>query len=210
MCLVCAGSSTSANLAIQLARLAGVKTIAVLDTAKHGLRLFNHKTIRPDLLVDSHDPERAIDIIRQNTNGQVRFGIDTRGKKTASHLLQILSSTRKDFLVDRDDHLQNPISPPDTPEEYPLRRGHLIGMSGLPKKTPSQNVLLHSVPIKLFHEVPSVGVALCRWLERLLEQEYIHPPDIVGIENGLDSINLGLDRMRKGHISGGKLVVQVS
>lgn len=184
--------------------------------AKHGHRLSSHKVLGPDLLVDGHDPDRAVDIIQANTKGQVRFGLDTRGKETASHLLRALVATSKSktSLGDASEgngHGQLPLSPPGTPEERkPVGRSHLIGMSGLPKDVPSEHVVLHSVPIKLFHEVRPVGLALCQWLGRLLEQGYLSPPDIVGVESGLESINSGLDRMRRGEISGGKLVVQVT
>lgn len=181
----------------------------VVDAAKHGLRLSNHTIIRPDLLVDSHEPDRAVDIIRANTKGQVRFGLDTRGKETASHLLRALSPNERHSSGLSGGVSQTSLSPPGTPDGH-LARGHMIGMSGLPKQVHPGNMVLHSVPIKLYHEVKPVGLALCHWLGRLLEQGYIFPPDIVGIERGLESINSGLDRMRKGEISGGKLVVQVT
>jgi hypothetical protein len=54
-----------------------------------------------------------------------------------------------------------------------------------------------------------VGQSLCEWLERLLEQGLVIPPDIIDVEKGLGNVNKGLDRMRKGEISGGKLVVRI-
>ncbi|KND91022.1 Dimethyl-sulfide monooxygenase [Tolypocladium ophioglossoides CBS 100239] len=81
------GSSTSADLTIQLARLAGLKVLVVVDQAKHGLWLSRHAVIRPDILVDSQDPERADDIIRANVGDKLRFAIDTRGRDSASMLL---------------------------------------------------------------------------------------------------------------------------
>lgn len=197
------GSSTSANLTIQLARLAGLRTVAVVDKAKHGVRLSNHSYIRTDLLVDSYDPARAVDIIRTNLQGKLRFGIDTRGRESAAYLLRALGDD--DFLVNV------PPSPPATP--YDSARltpsSHLIGLTGLPKGSAPEGVLFHTVPIKLFHEVPEIGEALSAWLERLLESKLLSPPDIIDVEQGLKSVNKGLDRMRRGEISGGKLVVRV-
>ncbi|KAK3312890.1 chaperonin 10-like protein [Apodospora peruviana] len=207
------GSSTSANLTIQLAKLAGLKTIAVVDKAKHGIRLANHTVIRTDLLVDSHDPQRAVDIIRGNLNGKLRFGIDTRGRDSATSLLQALSpsnlaarSSSAAAVLDG----SPPPSPPATPHDSTLLSAHLIGLTGLPKQTPPDGAQFHTVPIKLFHEVPAIGDALVRWLERLLEKGLVSPPEIIDVEHGLESINGGLDRMRKGEISGGKLVVRVA
>jgi hypothetical protein len=54
-----------------------------------------------------------------------------------------------------------------------------------------------------------MGQALVEWLERLLAQGLVMPPDIIDVEQGLKSVNRGLDRMRRGEISGGKLVVRV-
>jgi hypothetical protein len=70
-------------------------------------------------------------------------------------------------------------------------------------------VVYHTVPIKLFHEVPAVGQALVEWLERLLQEGLVTPPNIIDVQRGLGSVNQGLDRMRRGEISGGKLVVRI-
>ncbi|KAL2130796.1 hypothetical protein VTI74DRAFT_5939 [Chaetomium olivicolor] len=208
------GSSTSANLIIQLANLAGLKTIAVVDKAKHGLRLANHKIIRTALLVDSHDPKRAVDIIRGNLNGNLRFGIDTRGRDSATSLLQALVpgnlAPSSSVPVAATTDSSPPPSPPATPHNSTLLSAHLIGLTGLPKQSPPEGALFHTVPIKLFHEVPAIGRALVQWLERLLEKGLVSPPEIIDIEQGLDSVNKGLDRMRKGEISGGKLVVRIA
>ncbi|KAL2193228.1 hypothetical protein P885DRAFT_45939 [Corynascus similis CBS 632.67] len=220
------GSSTSANLTIQLARLAGLRTIAVADTAKHGLRLTHHRSVRPDLLVDSHDPARAVAVIRANTNakggGRLRFAIDTRGKESAGWLAEALSS---DSIQHSKDSATTgaPPSPPGTPDESSAANSgdgsessssltssaHLIGLTGLPKERVTEGVVYHTVPIKLFHEVPAVGRALVEWLERLLARGLVLPPDIIDVEQGLGSVNRGLDRMRRGEISGGKFVVRV-
>lgn len=82
-------------------------------------------------------------------------------------------------------------------------------MTGLPKGPAPEGVQFHTVPIKLFHEVKEVGKPLARWLTRLLEKKLVVPADIIDVEEELERINSGLDRMRKGEISGGKLVVRV-
>lgn len=174
-----------------------------MDSAKHGLRLSNHAFIRPDLLIDSHDPQRAIQILQTNVGEEVRFGVDTRGKDTAAHLLEALNKGPSGARGAR------PPSPPATPRTSPIPSAHLIGLTGLPKQSPSEGVMMHSVPIKLFHEVPAVGHALVTWLERLLEQGLVSPPEIIDIEEGLGNVNTGLDRMRRGEISGGKLIVRL-
>ncbi|KAK4157790.1 chaperonin 10-like protein [Chaetomidium leptoderma] len=238
------GSSTSANLTLQLARLAGLRTIAVADKAKHGLRLSApDRAARPDLLVDSHDPSRAVAIIRANMKQQqqqqqqqhegggekrrrtpLRFGIDTRGRESAGWLMQalLLLGPEEGETTTTTTTAQPPPSPPATPhydysnsesgtdghQQHHQLSAHLVGLTGLPKQQP-EDVVFHTVPIKLFHEVPAVGEALVEWLERLLEKGLVTPPEIIGVQHGLGSVNRGLDRMRKGEISGGKLVVRV-
>ncbi|POS71321.1 oxidoreductase [Diaporthe helianthi] len=196
------GSATSANLTVQLARLAGLKVATIVDSARHGLRLSNHKSIRPDLLIDSHDPQRAIEILKANVGEDLRFGIDTRGKDTAAKLLEALAGKGASGGT-------RPPSPPATPRTSPALSAHLIGLSGLPKQGSVGGAVMHSVPIKLFHEVPAVGSALVTWLERLLAQGLISPPEIIDIEEGLENVNAGLDRMRNGDIRGGKLIVRL-
>lgn len=200
------GSATSANLTVQLARLAGLKVATVVDSAKHGLRISNHKFIRPDLLVDSHDPQRAISVLQTQVGDDLRFGIDTRGKDTAGHLLEALTKTATTTTTTTTG--TRPPSPPATPRTSPAQSAHLIGLTGLPKGA-VEGAIMHSVPFKLFHEVPAVGLALVTWLERLLAEGLVSPTEIIDIEEGFENVNAGLDRMRKGDISGGKLIVRL-
>lgn len=194
------GSSTSANMAVQLARLAGLRVVTVVDKLRHGLRLSDHKVLRPDLLVDSHDPSRAVDVIRANVGGDLRFALDTSGRDSATWLLRALSSEKD---------AGRPPSPPDTPRDSSPSRRHLIGLTGLPKEQAPEGVAYHTVPIKVFHEVPAVGEALSLWLERLLENGLVSPPEVLGVESGFEGINRGLDRMRRGEIRGGRMVVSL-
>ncbi|KAL7902002.1 GroES-like protein [Trichoderma sp. TUCIM 5745] len=195
------GSSTSANITVQLARLAGLRVITIVDTAKHGIRISGSSAERPDLLIDSHNTDRAIDIINKSVGSQLRFALDTRGRDSATVLLEAL--TRQKRLNDA------PPSPPQTPRDFKTQTSHLVGLTGLPKEAAPEGIAYHTVPIKLFHSVPAVGEALVLWLERLLEQGLIKPPPIIGVESGFDGVNKGLDRMRSGEISGGRLVVDL-
>lgn len=212
------GSSTCAHAAKQIARLAGMKIISVVDSAKHGLRISSSDAIRPDLIVDSHDPERAIEIIKRSTGRDARFGLDTQGKDTAGHLLRSLAlptSVLAKFPTDANTSARVTAklpSPPSTPPngESSIRRSHLVGLAGLPKVDMPDGIVQHNVPIKLFHEISEVGEALSAWCERLLVTGLLLPPDVVGIVQGLGSINEGLDRMRRREISGGRLVAVLS
>ncbi|TIA66453.1 GroES-like protein [Aureobasidium pullulans] len=176
------GSSTSALFISEIARLAGLKVILLADSAKHGERLGEREG---SILVDSHDPIRAINVVRAITKGKLRFAVDTVGKETAGHLVQMLQA--------------------DAQEE---RRAHLVGLTGVPKEK-VDGIVFHSVPIKLFHEVPSIGLTLMTWLEKALETQAIALPEVEHAGGGLEGINAALDRMRNGEISGRRLVISV-
>lgn len=174
------GSSTSALFLSQLAQLARLRVILVVDLAKHGARLLDRGG---NVVVDGHDPSRAVNVIRALTGNSLRFAIDTVGNHTAAHLLDALTSPPVDSNI----------------------RSHIVGLSGLPK-TQKAGVVNHMVPIKVFHESQIIGSTMMEWLEKLLAAGLV-VPDIVLAQGGLDGINAALDRMRKGEISGRRLVV---
>ena len=199
--MVHTGSSSTAVVITQLAQLAGLKVISIVDQAKHGHQysrsLDSTSPCRPDIVIDSHNPDRAIHLVREITKGQLYFGIDTRGGETAGLLSKCLSGLEPG--------LNTSVHGKST---APNRRSHLVGLTGLPKTSQDENfpVAFHSVPIKLFHEVPSVGGALTLWLERLLELDALRPPQPVGIEEGLEKVNRGLEKMKS---EGGRVVVRL-
>lgn len=131
-----------------------------------------------DLLVDRIDTDRAVSIVKNITGSKLRFGLDTRGKESAALLAQAMQK----------------------------HDSHLVGLTGLPKeKIPG--VSYHSVPIKLFHELPDVGEQSMLWLEKLLGGGLLATPDIEVAEGGLGGINAALDRLRDGTVNGPRIVV---
>ena len=202
------GSSSTAILITQLAQLAGLRVISIVDQAKHGHRLsptnIPTSVCTPDIVVDSHDPDRVEHVLNEITRGSLRFGIDTRGKDTAALLLRSL--VRSDS-VSNESSLHSAVT---------KKRPHLVGLTGLPKLSstdpattaaaPAPAVSLHSVPIKIFHDVPEVGLLLSVWLEKLLEKGKLKPPQAVGTEDGFEGVNRGLRTMRE---QGGRVVVRI-
>lgn len=189
----------------QLARLAGLRTILVVDAAKHAVNLAGTLSWKANVVVDSHDPARSKSIIRAVAGESLRFAIDVVGRHTAIHLQECLSKDKSP-----PERLQSP-TPPQSPlddesgKASVISRRHLVGLTGLPK-TGQDGIQHHNVPVKLFHEVPEVGSAITSWLYRLLLTGAIHTPAVLGTVHGLCGINEGLDRMRRHEISGGKLV----
>ena len=135
-------------------------------------------------MVDRHDPSRATEIIRSITKGKLRFALDTVGKETATHLQESLQRSKGSG------------------------QGHLVGLTGLPK-TRLPGVKYHSVPIKLFHTVPVLGESVVNWLEQLLVNKALQPPEVSVADGGLEGINGALDKLRNGSISGKRLVVPI-
>ncbi|KIW03435.1 uncharacterized protein PV09_05205 [Verruconis gallopava] len=176
------GSSATACVLAQLAKHSGLRVIKVVDVAKHGARLSEGPA---DLIVDAYDTNRAVDIIRQVTKGKLRFGVDTVGTPTATLLQQALCCSEKSLS------------------------SHLVGLTGLPND-PMTGVTQHIVPIKLHHEVPAIGEAMMVWLEKLLASGNILPPEVEVLGGGLSAVNEGLDRMRRGEISGRRLAVHLA
>ncbi|CAG8391286.1 unnamed protein product [Penicillium salamii] len=97
-------STTTGLIALQLAKLAGLRVICVADAARHGAKLLQSGA---DLLVDRQDPERAVEVIRGVTDGKLRYAIDIVGRETATLLEKTLN---------------------------PDGHAHLLGLSGLPKE----------------------------------------------------------------------------
>lgn len=174
-------STTTGQVVLQLAKAAGLKVAAVFDVAKTGGRI---SQLGADLLVDKFDPKRASDIIQAVTGGQLRLGFDCVGKESAGQLQSILSQSTTG------------------------RKAHLLGLTGLPKEKVN-NVVQHTVPIKVFHEAPVIGETLMCWLEDLLVVKTLKLPDVEVGEGGLEGINDALDRLRSGTVSGKRIVVPV-
>jgi NADPH:quinone reductase-like Zn-dependent oxidoreductase len=175
-------NSMTGQIALQLAKLAGLRVIAVADIAKGGERLTE---LGADFLVDKYDTKRAVEIIRQVSGGKLRFAFDANGADSAALL---------------SDALQKSSTGP---------RSHILGLGGLPKQA-AAGVVHHKVPIKIFHEDASVGEAISQWLEDLLTSRSIKLPEVEIAEGGLAGINDALDRLRTGKIGGRRIVVPVN
>lgn len=170
-------SSATGLIALQLAKLAKLRTIGIVDVAKHGSWLSKFDV---DLLIDRQDTDRAVEIIRGTTQNRLRFALDTVGKSTAETLQKTLATERG-------------IS-------------HLVGLSGTPKEAPD-GIKYHAVPIKAFHEIQELGESLMKWLEKLLLAQKIVGPEVQIADGGLTGVNGALDTLRKGTAAGRRLVV---
>ena len=176
-------ASTNTGLAaIQLAKLAGLRIIAVADLTRHSRKLFD---LGVDIQVDRHDSRRAIEIISNTTDNNLRFGLDSIGRETAAHLQEALERSRGG------------------------KQAHLVGLTGLPKER-LPGIKYHNVPVKVFHSMPPVGEQIMDWLERLLLEKALKTPEIVIASGGLEGINGALDQLRNGTVSRKRIVVPIT
>lgn len=174
-------NSNSGRIALQLAKLAGMKVACIADLANGGKAL---SELGADFMVDRHDTKRASEILKAVTGGKLRFGIDINGKDSAQILQQALQSSNSG------------------------KKSHILGLGGLPKESPN-GIVQHQVPIKIFHEDPNVGEELARWLEQLLVAKSLHLPDVEVADGGLAGVNAALDKLRAGTNGGRRIVVPV-
>lgn len=174
-------STTTGQVAVQLAKAAGLKVAAVADLANSSSRLVE---IGADFQVDRQDPQRAVEVLKAVTGGKLRFGVDVVSVQTASALQDALQKS------------------PSGPQS------HLLGLAGTPKEA-AQGVVVHKVPIKLFHESSVYGNAVVDWLEKLLVAKALKLPEVEVAEGGLAGINDALDRLRSGSVRGKRIVVSV-
>ena len=174
-------SSTIGFIALQIAKAAGLRVICVADAIKNGSQLVEAGA---DVLVHRHNTDDAIAIIRQVTQGELRFGLDTVGKDSAAQLQLAMRST-------------------DGSDE---RRSHLAGLTGLPKES---RVTHHKVPIKIFHSCPSVGEVTTNWLENLLQSQALTFPKTAMFSGGLNGVNEALGALRNGTADAQRIVMPV-
>lgn len=174
-------NSNSGRIALQLAKLAGLKVACIADLANGGSALAE---LGADFMVDRHDTKRAVEILKAVTGGKLRFGIDVNGKDTAEILQQALQSSNSG------------------------KKSHILGLSGLPKEAPN-GVVQHQVPIKIFHEDSNIGEQLASWLEQLLLAKTLHLPEVEVADGGLAGVNAALDKLRAGTTGSKRIVVPV-
>lgn len=134
--------------------------------------------------------------MQKAVGASLRYAVDTVGRETADWCQRVLNATQISHQAT------------DSGKESKAPHGHLVGLTGLPK-IPQALVVLHTVPIKLYHTNPVLGRVVSSWLHKLLDEGLIKPPEVEEVEGGLDSINASLDRLRRGEVSGKRLVVKM-
>jgi hypothetical protein len=150
------------------------------------------------------DLDKAADEIRKEIAAPICYALDTVGSDTALWCQNVLASYRRSVLeLPKTDQGQN-----GHDSSVDEDQSHLICLTSRPKiKDP--NVRVHTVPIKLFHENQDIGKLISGWLEELLASRKLKLPDIIFADGGLNAVGPSLERMRKGEVSGKRLVVRL-
>ncbi|SCZ89231.1 BZ3500_MvSof-1268-A1-R1_Chr1-1g01045 [Microbotryum saponariae] len=162
------------------AQLARTAGLRVIAVANRERHEERLRAVGIEHVVDRDDPIAAVAKIREITGGALRYAIDCVGKTSASHALEALSLSADTYLV---------------------------GLSGLPK-TARSGVRLCEVPIKTFHTNAAVGSGLMRLLEELIDNNELVLPAVEVIYGGLEAVNNGLDRLRRGECGFGRIVIR--
>ncbi|KAH7400543.1 hypothetical protein DE146DRAFT_611536, partial [Phaeosphaeria sp. MPI-PUGE-AT-0046c] len=200
--MIYGASSVTAQIAIQLANWSGLKVCAIADSQKHGARLRQLGTV--DILVDRMDLDKAAEEIQKEIAAPIRFALDTVGSDTASWCQNVLASCRRSVLGS----FGTGQGRNGRGSSFDEDQSHLICLTSRPKiKDP--NVRVHTVPIKLFHENQDIGKLISGWLGELLGSRELKLPDIIFADGGLNAVGPSLERMRKGEVSGKRLVVRM-
>ncbi|GKU10263.1 unnamed protein product, partial [Fusarium langsethiae] len=199
--MIYGASSVTAQIAIQLSKLAGLKVIGVANLDKHRELL---ESLGTDTLINRNDLEAASQELDRLLPGKLRFAIDTVGSSTAewcqNALIRSRTQTAGTTTTDREHSTGG-----SGDEES--RQGHLVVFTGKPK-TSHPEVKIHRVPVKLFHTHERIGTYLSGWLHELLEDSSIQLPRSEIIDGGLESINGALERLKNGDVSGSRLVIR--
>ncbi|GAA5968803.1 hypothetical protein JCM3765_001270 [Sporobolomyces pararoseus] len=140
------------------------------------------RNIGVEHIVDRHDPILAISQIRSITSNELKYAIDCVGSETAGFAQNALRSEGASWLV---------------------------GLSGLPKEL-REGVNGRAVPIKTVHTNSRVGSGLMTLIEELLESNELVLPEITVLEGGLEAVNDGLEKLRTGQVSFGRIVIKAN
>ncbi|EXJ82046.1 hypothetical protein A1O1_08115 [Capronia coronata CBS 617.96] len=178
--LIWGGSTVTAQFAIQLAVLGGLKVIAVTSSKTKALA----EALGASRVVtrDGKSGDEIVAEIRLFCGDAITRAIDLVGPETAKHCLQALSRSQKSLFA-------------------PLAM--LSSKAVVP-----QNISVETVEMKQFVLDPS-SQAYSRALNKLVEEGRIMLPHIEVLDGGLDIIQHGLERIKKGDMAGKKVIVRM-
>lgn len=163
-------------------------------------------TLLADVLVDRTDLELAAKQVHLHTQGNLRFAMDMIGKETSAWCQTVLASSPSYQPTSQEPDTTSFLNGNSAQKTTPER--HLVCLASSPKVR-EPGVRVHQVPVKLFHESEDLGCVLSYWLYHSLKSGAVKLPEAQIVEGGLDVVNSCLELMRRGEISGSRLVVKL-
>lgn len=176
--LIWGGSSVTAQFAIQIASRSGVKVIAVASSKTKSL--VESLGAAHVIVRDGKSGDEIVAEIRGIAGDDITRAIDLVGTETAQYCLNALSTEKECVFA-------------------PLA---MISS----KAVVPRNVTVETVEMKQFVLDPASRVHALE-LGNLIEDGSVKLPSIDVLEGGLDSVQLGLERLKRGDMQGRKLVV---
>ncbi|KAF3025860.1 hypothetical protein E8E14_014791 [Neopestalotiopsis sp. 37M] len=177
--LIWGGSSVTGQFLIQLARRASLRVVCV-SSAKTAPTLLDLGAAHV-VARDGRTEDEIVDAVRGYCANDVTMGVDLVGAKTALATLRCLSATR------------------------PAR---FAPLAWAPKVEVADNVEVLNVEMKQFVLNPASAVYSDQ-LTRLVEAGEIRLPEIEVLSGGLDVVEEGLERLKRGDMAGKKLIVDM-
>ncbi|VUC23862.1 unnamed protein product [Clonostachys rosea] len=193
--LVWGGVTCTGYYVVQLASLYGYKVISV--AGKDNLDYV--RQAGADVVLDREmEDEDLVAVIRRATSGQLSYAFDAVGPVTAGLCLQVMDTGKS------------------------CGKKTLVALAGIPKQAKtagkggqplelSSRILVNTpeIKVKIFHSDPEFGQELLQELTTYLINGQLQVPRIRIMDGGLEDVNKGLSLLKKGEISGSKLVIRV-
>jgi NADPH:quinone reductase-like Zn-dependent oxidoreductase len=177
--LLWGGSTVTGQFAIQIAVRCGVKVIAVTSAKTQALAESLGAMV---VTRDGKTEEEIVAAVRAIAGDNITRGIDLVGTKTAAFCLQAFSTTKPGLFA-------------------PLA---MISS----KTVVPENVTVETVEMKQF-VLNEDSTVYAVELNRLVEEGAIRLPEIEVMDGGLDVVQDGLERLKRGDMAGKKMVVRM-
>lgn len=178
--LIWGGSAVTGQFATQIAAQSGLQVIAI--TSKRTRQLVLDLGATHVVVRDGKSNDDIVADIRGLAGDNITRALDLVGPETANCCLKALSTTQAALFA-------------------PLA----MMSSSVPVPT---NITVQTVEMKHFVLNPECEF-YARELNRLLSAGMVVPPSIEIVRGGLDSIQTGLERLKKGDMGGKKIVVSM-
>lgn len=194
--LVWGGATCTGYFAIQLANLYGYRVVAVAGQRN---RDYVYEAGAEIVLDREESPSSIVHEIRRVTSGSLKYAFDSVGGETAGLCVQAL-----------DGGGAGPASKYLAALAGVPARAKKVRQDGTPLELSDGSIVhIPEIKVKMFHTDIEFGAGLISELTKFLEAAQLRIPRIMVMGGGLEVVNEGISLLKKGRISGCKLVIRV-